>query len=194
MNAWKEILRQCSNTKLMIKIETFDNNEERMEYYTEHLETTPDRIIINKLQNKEYNELFTKFDILLDTFPYSGTTTTCNTLYNSVPMVTLYNKDYHSHNVSASILSNASLSELVAYSVDEYVDIVKQLVNNPTRIDQYKRDIGSQFAKSMDPTVFMIDYESMLTNVYNKYYFDVPLSQDMPCGNAVFSEFMKKQK
>lgn len=192
MNAWKEILRQCSNTKLMIKIETFDNNEERMEYYTKHLETTPDRIIIiNKLQNKEYTEVFTKFDILLDTFPYSGTTTTCNTLYNSVPMVTLYHKDYHSHNVSASILSNASLSELIAYSVDEYISIVKELVNNPIRIDQYKREIGTKFAKSMDPLAFMVHYESILMNVYNKYYFDIPFSE-IPCDNNIFCELAGK--
>lgn len=191
MNAWKEILRQCSNTKLMIKIETFDNNEERIEYYTKHLETTPDRIIIiNKLQNKEYNELFTKFDILLDTFPYSGTTTTCNTLYNSVPMVTLYHKDYHSHNVSASILSNASLSELIAYSGDEYIDIVKQLVNNPSRIDRYKREIGTKFAKSMEPSQFMVHYENILMNVYNKHYFDIPFSE-IPCDNDIFASLCR---
>ena len=194
MFAWKEILRQCPNTKIMIKLETFDNNEERMEFYSKHLETTRDRIIIiNKLQNKEYCEVFTKFDILLDTFPYSGTTTTCNTLHNSLPVVTLYHKDYHSHNVSSSILINASLPELVAYSMDEYINIVKQLVDNPSRIEQYKKVIGENFKKSMEPKKFMKYYEDALTQVYNQYYYNEPI-QNTECDTPYFQEFIEKSK
>lgn len=192
--AWKEILKNCPNTKIMIKLETFDNNEERMDFYTKKLETTSERIIIiNKLQNKEYGEIFTKFDILLDTFPYSGTTTTCNSLHNSVPVVTLYNKDYHSHNVSSSILMNSSLPELIAYSVEEYIEIVKDLVNDKTRIDNYKKEIGDKFKKSMEPKLFMKDYEEALINVYNKYYFNESV-KEMSCVLEKFSELNEKSK
>jgi len=171
LETWKKILKQCPNTNIMIKLETFDNNEERMEFYSERLDTTPERIIlINKLQNDDYNKIFSKIDILLDPFPYSGTTTTCNALFNSIPLVSLYNENYHAHNVSCSILMNCGLQDLVAKTEEEYIDIVKYLVNNPWKIDEYKKTIREKFMKLMEPGPFMREYEGVLMDVYKKYY------------------------
>jgi len=127
-------------------------------------------ILINKLSNEEYNRLFTMFDILLDAFPYSGTTTTCNALYNSVPLVSLYDKNHHSHNVSCSLLTGAGLPELVAKSREDYVNIVKDLVNNPSKIDEYKKTIHGKFMALMEPKPFMASYEDALLTTYKKYF------------------------
>jgi predicted O-linked N-acetylglucosamine transferase (SPINDLY family) len=171
LETWKKILLECPNTNLLIKLETFDNNEERMEFYTSKLEVPRNRIIlINKLQNEEYNKLFSMIDILLDAFPYSGTTTTCNALFNSIPIVSLYNNNYHAHNVSCSLLINSGLTELVANSKEHYVEIIKQLVNNPEKIDFYKKTIREKFLKLMEPKTFMLDYENILIDIYKKYY------------------------
>jgi len=167
LEAWKTILKDCPNTILLIKLESYDDLEERRKYYMSKLEVPSHRLLLLiKTSNDGYNKLFSMIDILLDTFPYSGTTTTCNALYNSIPVVTLYNKDYHCHNVSASLLKNAGLDELVSYSVDEYVWSVKQLVNNPKRIDEYKATISDRFRKSMNPNLFMKDYENVLKELY----------------------------
>jgi len=171
LETWKKILKQCPNINIMIKLETFDNNEERMNFYSEKLDTNPERIIIiNKLQNEEYNKLFSKIDIMLDTFPYSGTTTTCNALFNSIPLVSLYNENYHAHNVSCSLLINSGLEKLVANTENEYIDIVKYLVSNPWKIDEYKKTIREKFMKLMEPGPFMKEYEGVLLDVYKKHY------------------------
>jgi predicted O-linked N-acetylglucosamine transferase (SPINDLY family) len=171
LEIWKKILKHCPNTNIMIKLETFDNNEERMEFYSQKLDTNPERIIlINKLQNDDYNKIFSKIDILLDPFPYSGTTTTCNALFNSIPLVSLYNENYHAHNVSCSLLINCGLSDLVAKTEEEYIDIIKYLVDNPWKIDEYKKTIHEKFMKLMEPGPFMKEYEGVLMDVYKKYY------------------------
>jgi predicted O-linked N-acetylglucosamine transferase (SPINDLY family) len=119
-SVWKKILDQCPNTILFIKIESFDNLEERTDYYIKKINVDRDRIMIrSQLFDNSYESLYSEFDILLDSFPYSGTTITCNALFNSIPMVTLYNTNCHAHNVSSSILINSGLSELVAYSQNE---------------------------------------------------------------------------
>jgi predicted O-linked N-acetylglucosamine transferase (SPINDLY family) len=166
----KKIMVECPNVSVLFKLSSYDNKEERMKHYKEILSVNENRIIIiNKLSNEDYNnKLFTMFDILLDTFPYSGTTTTCNALYNSVPVVTMYNKDYHVHNVSSSILMNCGLKDLVAYSEDEYVSIIKGLVTNKELLDYYKKRIHEQFVNSMDPNDFMPHYENALIDVFNK--------------------------
>jgi predicted O-linked N-acetylglucosamine transferase (SPINDLY family) len=174
LDAWKTILKDCPNTKLLIKLESYDDLEERRKYYTSKLDVPANRLLLLiKTNNDGYNLLFSMIDVLLDTFPYSGTTTTCNALFNSVPVVTLYNKDYHCHNVSASLLKNAGLDELVTYKVGEYIKIVKELVNDNWRIDEYKKTIGLQFHKSMNPKIFMKDYENILTELHKTYFNNV---------------------
>jgi len=136
------------------------------------LNVTKDRLImITKLDATGYNKLFAMVDIILDTFPYSGTTTTCNCLYNSIPIVTLYNKDYHAHNVTSSILKNAGLDELIAYNTSEYCSLVKKLVDNPSQIDEYKNCIGKQFMDSMNTVEFMQSYENILKDLYKNHVF-----------------------
>ena len=56
----------------------------------------------------------------LDTFPYSGTTTTCELLWMGVPTITLAGQT-HVTRVSASLMRAAGLPQFVAESEDEFV-------------------------------------------------------------------------
>ena len=136
------------------------------------LNVAKDRLIlITKVDETGYNKLFSMVDIVLDTFPYSGTTTTCNSLYNSIPVVTLYHKDYHAHNVSSSLLKNAGLDELVTYSNEDYISLVKNLASNPSQIDEYKQTIHKKFTDSMNTIEFMQYYENILKELYEKHKY-----------------------
>jgi predicted O-linked N-acetylglucosamine transferase (SPINDLY family) len=170
LETWRTILHVCPNTKLLIKLLAHDDLIERQKYYMDKLNVAKNRLImITKVDDISYNKLFSMVDILLDTFPYSGTTTTCNSLYNSIPVVTLYHKDYHSHNVSSSILKNAGLDELVTYNNSEYISLVKKMVENPSQIDDYKKIIGKKFADSMNSNEFMQCYENILKELYSTH-------------------------
>ena len=167
MESWRTILRECPNTILIIKLEIFDNTEERMEFYMKHLDVDRSRLQIwNKLQNDEYDKMFSKIDILLDTYPYSGTTTTCEALWHSTPVITMKHTDYHCHNVSASILTHCGLSELTTCSPSEYINTIKNLINNSELLNQYKRTIHTKFVDGMNVENFMRGYEDTLMRVY----------------------------
>lgn len=163
LETWKRVLEECPNTKLLIKLDGYDDVVARTQFYMKHLGVEKNRLLIfPKTSDPDYLRLFTMIDILLDTFPYSGTTTTCNTLYNSIPVVSYYHNDYHAHNVSSSILINMCSPEFVAKSRDEYVDIIKTLVSKPNKIDEYKQTLGKKFARLMSPQAFMKTYEARL--------------------------------
>jgi len=171
LETWKQILHDCPNTVMLIKLETFDNNIERTQFYINHLGVDKSRLIVlDKLINSEYDTLFTRIDILLDVFPYSGTTTTCDALYNSIPVVTMTHPDYHCHNVSASILTNCGLNELVTTNKTDYINKIKDLIMNTEILNNYKRTIHSKFMKCMDPSVFIPEYEEKIEMIYSKYY------------------------
>jgi predicted O-linked N-acetylglucosamine transferase (SPINDLY family) len=169
LKTWKKILYEYKNTKLLIKLEAYDDQETRLEFYKKHLDVDKSRLLlITKTNNEGYNRLFSMIDILLDTFPYSGTTTTCNALYNSIPVVTYNKPDIHAHNVSSSLLINSGFPELVANSEEEYINIVKGLINQPERIDKYKEEIHNKFINLMNPERFMVSYEKLLQEIYEK--------------------------
>lgn len=68
----------------------------------------------------EYLAAHAEVDILLDTFPHSGATTTCEALWMGVPTVTLSGTTMLARQ-GASLLTCAGLSEWIASDEDDYV-------------------------------------------------------------------------
>jgi protein O-GlcNAc transferase len=173
IESWKIILKKCPNTRLMILLNAEYDVEKRLDFYIKKLNVSKDRLVLipyinSNLDSNNYYELYSKVDILLDTYPHSGMTTCCNALYNSIPVVTYSKPNIHLHNTATDILLHCGFPELVSYSEEEYINKVEELVNNPKKIDCYKKTIHDKFVKSMDPVPFMKDYEALLTSVYEK--------------------------
>ena len=164
---WKQILEKVPTAKFFLKREIVTDWELEQKYL-EKLNITKDRLIIADYQKDglEHWKQYYNVDICLDTFPYSGTTTTCNSLWMGLPVVTYYKKNQHVHNVSTSILTNVGYPELIAKSEEEYVDIVVKLANDPARILEYKKTIRQKFIKSMDDKTFAKEFGELLLNVY----------------------------
>jgi predicted O-linked N-acetylglucosamine transferase (SPINDLY family) len=60
-------------------------------------------------------------DIVLDTFPYNGATTTLETLWMGIPMVTQVGQQFAARN-SYTFMLNAGIEEGIAWSQEEYVE------------------------------------------------------------------------
>ena len=70
----------------------------------------------------EHLSCYGMVDIALDTYPYHGTTTTCEALMMGVPVVSLAGP-VHASRVGASLLSRVGHPEWVATNAEEYVSI-----------------------------------------------------------------------
>ncbi|MEH2062276.1 MAG: tetratricopeptide repeat protein [Nostoc sp.] len=60
-------------------------------------------------------------DIVLDTFPYNGATTTLETLWMGIPLVTRVGEQFAARN-SYTMMMNAGITEGIAWTDDEYVE------------------------------------------------------------------------
>jgi predicted O-linked N-acetylglucosamine transferase (SPINDLY family) len=88
-----------------------------------------------------------RVDIALDPFPYNGTTTICEALWMGVPVVALRG-DRHAGRVGASLLTQIGLTDLIANSAEEYVEIALALACNPGRLEELHRSLRPRMAAS----------------------------------------------
>ena len=81
----------------------------------------PQRVtIVGHKSFREHFALYNQIDIALDTFPYCGTTTTCEAFVMGVPTVSWVGT-HHASRVGNSLLSRIGLEIFTAHSAQEYV-------------------------------------------------------------------------
>jgi predicted O-linked N-acetylglucosamine transferase (SPINDLY family) len=96
---------------------------------------------------KDYLALHGSVDVMLDTHPYSGGTTTCHSLWMGVPVVTLAG-DTATSRGGASLLHAVGLDELIAHSGDEYVAIAGRLASDPDRLATMRTTLRERMRSS----------------------------------------------
>lgn len=122
----------------------------------------------------EHMQEYSKVDIALDTFPYNGTTTTCEALWNGVPVVTLAGET-HVSRVGLSFLSSIGLHDLVAISSDGYVDNAVRLAGDRMRLAALRNDLRMLMAVSplMDAAGVTRSLEKGFSEMLQKYWQEV---------------------
>lgn len=86
-------------------------------------------------------------DIALDTYPYGGTTTTCEALWMGVPVVTLAG-EVHAARVGASLLNRIGRPEWIAASEADFIRIAGDLARSHASLDEIRADLRPRMAAS----------------------------------------------
>ncbi len=133
---WSQILSAVPDSRLVIKAGSL-SYQGAVERFTDCLEghgVDADRVeLLGWVQGRrEHLALYDQVDIALDTFPYNGTTTTCEALWMGVPVVSLAG-DAHMSRVGATLLRSVGLDDLVAASGEDYMRIAVELAQDAGR-------------------------------------------------------------
>jgi predicted O-linked N-acetylglucosamine transferase (SPINDLY family) len=124
VRAQMEILKAVPNSYFLIKgrsdaatIQNFFTN------LAEEVGISLDRLRFLERDRDEYTHRanLAIADVVLDTFPYNGATTTLETLWMGIPMVTQVGQQFAARN-SYTFMLNAGIEEGIAWSQAEYID------------------------------------------------------------------------
>jgi predicted O-linked N-acetylglucosamine transferase (SPINDLY family) len=96
---------------------------------------------------KDHLAYYGQVDIALDTYPYHGTTTTCEALWQGVPVITLAGQT-HAARVGVSLLSNAGLPELIATTAEDYAERAVALAANSAQLAELRSTLRARMASS----------------------------------------------
>ena len=149
LRLWGAILMECPDSRLLIKSGAFADRCGR-EYLMRGLgDVAPDRLItpVRTSGVREHLGFYDKVDIALDTFPYNGTTTTCEALHMGVPVVTLTGKT-HCSRVGASLLVSVGLPQLIATDAQGYRRIALALAAQRDDLVRLRAGMRSRLAQS----------------------------------------------
>jgi len=150
---WAQVLHAVPGSKLLLKSSMGGlgdaAGQERVQKLFTSAGIEPERIeCMGKLNDlHDHLALYNRVDIALDTFPYNGTTTTCEALWMAVPVITLAGQR-HASRVSASLLHTAGLSEYVANTEDEFVAIAKSVAGNIDTLDALRLGLRERLRSS----------------------------------------------
>jgi predicted O-linked N-acetylglucosamine transferase (SPINDLY family) len=109
-------------------------------------------------------------DVVLDTFPYNGATTTLETLWMGIPMVTQVGQQFAARN-SYTFMLNAGIEEGIAWSQAEYIEWgVKLGLDRDLRAKiQGKLRSGRTTAPVWNAKQFTLDLEQAYRDMWAKY-------------------------
>lgn len=177
IEVWEGILEACPNVRFIIKTKEFLTETLKQQF----LNTWQNKKLLDRIQILHYADLYqghlvdyNLMDVALDTFPYSGTTTSCESLLMGVPIVTLFDdiRSYHSQNVTSSLMINVGMPEYVVYSKTEYINKIKQLSENLDNLNCLKQNTRENFLKGpiCNYKQFVNEFEDKMIHTYKNHF------------------------
>jgi protein O-GlcNAc transferase len=171
---WSAILHRVRGSKLMLKSDALrsENCQRRIiDRFASHGIPT-DRLILKSWvpSYTDHLDLHNEIDIILDPFPYNGTTTTCDALWMGVPVIALAGQT-HRARVSVSLLSNVGVPELIAPTIQDYVNITVDLANDSARLAGLRAELRDRMIRSplMKPAAFITDIETAYRKMWERW-------------------------
>jgi len=143
-------LRANANSRFLLKLKGGDDTSIRDRYLDLFEKAGLDRSRVDIHGWKppdEHMRTYAQMDIALDTYPYNGTTTTCEALWMGVPTVSLVG-ECHASRVGLSILTRLGLEFFAASTQREYVAKATALARNLPALAQIRRTMRARIAAS----------------------------------------------
>jgi len=162
ISCWAEILKALPGSSLLLKSGAFqypDFVTETKQRFVSYGVSEEQISCYSRIKSKEgHLGFYGKVDISLDTFPYNGTTTSCESLWMGVPVVTKYAKSHRSR-VTYAQLKAIGLEDLASDSDAEYVSSAISLARDVDRLISLRKNLRQIMKKSP-----LMDYKDFSDN------------------------------
>ena len=174
IETWAQILQQKNKSKMIIKTPSNDGEiaQENILKKFEMFNIEASRIIFSKRKKKKYDhyKAYNEVDISLDTFPYPGVTTSIESIWMGVPVLTLKGNNFVSR-CGESINLNLEMPELIAENKNEYVKKALSLSEDTNKLIEIRKSLRKRALNSplFDKKKFGQQFCQMLDRVWSTH-------------------------
>lgn len=148
LHIWKEILNRVPNSVLMMRAQEFASISTKDHAYArmKAIGFNMDQVLFVPAVSNYMDEML-DLDLILDTYPYVGGSTTLDALYMGVPVLTFYG-ERRSTRFGLSILKNIGLADLAVDNVQDYINRAVGLANDWDALDALHKNLRMMLKKS----------------------------------------------
>lgn len=149
---WARVLQAVPASRLVIKYQDIFKNERLQRHFhnlfsARGIEEDRYDLLSASDSGSQHMARYGSIDIALDTFPFTGSTTTFEALWMGVPVVTLLG-DHMVARWSGAMLKKLRLDELIAKNEADYVAIAQGLAQDPARLEVLRAGLRERVAQS----------------------------------------------
>jgi protein O-GlcNAc transferase len=170
---WARILRETGDSRLFLKSRGLADLETaarlRQDFARHGIGAARLDLSGAELSVARHLALYGSVDLALDTFPYNGTTTTCEALWMGVPVVTLAGAT-HVSRVGASLLTHLGAADWIAGTPDEYLARCRELAADLPRLALLRAGLRERMRASplCDAAGFTRSFEGALRAMWRR--------------------------
>ena len=174
INLWSKILNEISDSKLIIKAQSKDSEIAQYKILEKFQFNKVDkkRIIFegHKKDKKDHLKNYNLVDLSLDTFPYPGVTTSFESIWMGVPVLTKNGNNFVSR-CGASIMENVGLNEFIANDEKDYFKKAISLANDIEKLKIIRKNLRDKAKNSplFDAQTFGNDFSKLVKDVWALY-------------------------
>ena len=167
---WARVLRAVARSCLIVLAHEGKFRRDTVERL-EQEGIAPDRVgFVSYRPRRQYLEQYHDIDLMLDTFPYNGHTTSLDALWMGVPVVTLVGRTVVGR-AGLSQLTNLGLPELAATTPEEFVRIAVELAGDLSRLASLRASLRDRMGASplMDAARFARGIEAAYRTMWQRW-------------------------
>lgn len=169
---WADLLAAVPQSRLILAAVPAGAAQERVRGMLAEHSIDPARITIReRMPYLEFWALHHEVDLALDTYPCNGGTTTCETAWLGVPVVTLAGERYGGVRLGSSMLASMGLHHLIARAPAEYLAIARGLAADVPQLATLRRELRGRMRASAltDSDRFMRSLERCLRDIWRQW-------------------------
>jgi predicted O-linked N-acetylglucosamine transferase (SPINDLY family) len=170
LSLWAQVLKAVDRSRLVLLAAEGSARRHTLDLL-EQEGVPPGRVtFVGRVPRPRYMELYHGIDIGLDTFPYTGQTTSLDAFWLGVPVITLVGQTPAAR-AGLSLLSNLGLPELVAQAPEQFVIIAAGLANDLPRLKDLRATLRDRLQNSplMDAPRFAGNVEAAYRNMWQRW-------------------------
>jgi predicted O-linked N-acetylglucosamine transferase (SPINDLY family) len=133
LDLWAQVLRAVPGSRLLLLAPPGSHRERVLERLGDGGVELGRVEFVPVQSRRSYLETYHRIDLALDTFPYNGHTTSLDSFWMGVPVVTLFGQTAVGRG-GWSLLSNLGLPELAARTPEDFVEIAVALARDVPRL------------------------------------------------------------
>ncbi len=170
LGLWGEVLRAVGKSRLLLLAPEGSAREHIAQFFAQQ-GVMPERIVfVSRQERSDYLRIYHHMDVGLETVPYNGHTTSLDSYWMGVPVITISGPTVVGR-AGVSQLRNLGLPELIAESPADYVRIVVGLARDLQRLSALRASLRERMARSplMDAARFARGMEAAFRQMWIKW-------------------------